>query len=249
MKKTFTLFFLILLALVVQSQVIEAQVMTSPSYSIEQDSLNMGGGLSSSSNYVQESTLGETGTGDSGSANYVLHAGYQQMTPIYLSISVSPVNLSPTIPAVGGGSATGQTTVTVTTDDRAGYELFMKAGSSPALVSGVNSFADYVPAGAAPDFTFTVGASASAFGFSPEGSDIAQAFKDNGAVCNAGSSDTANKCWAGLSTSDTLIASRATGNHPNGSSIVLKFEAASGASNVQPVGSYVATSTITAIAL
>lgn len=250
MKIHLSLFLLLaLIALLIGGNAVHAAVMTSSDYSIEQDSVNFGGGLSSSTNYSQESTAGEVATGEGSSASYKLHAGYQQMTPIYLSISVSPVTLSPTIASVGGGSATGQTAVTVTTDDAAGYELFIRASSTPALVSGANSFADYVPTGASPDFNFIVAPLGSAFGFSPEGSDIVSMFKDNGSVCNTGSSDTANACWKGLTTSDMLIASSASGNHPNGTPTTLKFEAASGASNVQPVGNYGATTTVTAVAL
>lgn len=224
-------------------------VMGSTNYSIESDSVNFGGGLSTSSNYSQESTLGESATGNGESTTYKLHAGYQQMIATYISLSVSPVTLTPAIPVNGGGVANGSTNVTVSTDDPAGYELYISASSSPALVSGADSFADYVPAGIDPDLTFTVLAANSAFGFSPEGSDIVQAFKDNGSVCNAGASDTVNSCWKGLTTSDVLIAKKTSGNHPAGTVTTLKFRAESGASHVQPVGSYTATSTVTVIAL
>jgi hypothetical protein len=226
-----------------------AAVMTSTNYSLQSDSLNFGGGLSSSSNYKQESTAGEMATGDSASASYTLHAGYQQMIPVFISISVSPVVLSPSINSVGGGIATGQTTVTVTTDDVAGYQLSIVASSSPAMVSGANSFADYVTAGANPDFNFTVASPNSEFGFTPEGVDIVARFKDDGSACNTGSSDTPDACWAPLTTSNQLIAQKSSGSYPTGSDTVLKFRAQSGASHVEPPGDYVATSTVTAVAL
>lgn len=225
------------------------QVMQSSSYKLERDSVNFGGGNSSSSNYSQESTFGEVATGDSQSTNYVLHAGYQQMVATYLSLSVSSVNLTPAINTTGGGIANGSTTVSVTTDDAAGYELYIVASSSPALISGANSFADYTPAGVNPDFAFTVASANSAFGFSPEGSDIVQAFKDNGSTCNTGSSDTANACWNGLSTTNQLVAKKSSANHPTGSNTVLEFRAESGSSHVQPSGTYTATTTVTAVAL
>lgn len=227
-----------------------AAVMNSTSYSIQSDSINFGGGKSGSTNYSQESTFGEIATGLSNSTNYQIKAGYQQMQEVYLSIAtVADVTLSPSINSTGGGTANGSTVVTVTTDDPAGYELYIKASSTPALKSGSNSFADYVPAGANPDLTFTVGAATSAFGFSPEGSDIVQKYKDNGSTCNAGSSDTTNACWNALSTVNELIAKKTTGNHPSGTATTLKFRAQSGVSNVQPVGTYTATTTVTAIAL
>jgi hypothetical protein len=226
-----------------------AAVMSSTNYSLQSDSINFGGGLSSSTNYTQESTAGEVATGDSASASYMLHAGYQQMTPVFISLSVSPVTMSPDIPSIGGGTANGQTTVTVTTDDAAGYQLSIAASSSPAMVSGANSFADYVTGGANPDFNWSVPATASEFGFTPEGSYIVQRFKDNGSVCDTGSLDTTNSCWAPLTTSNQLIAQTSSGSYPTGSDTVLKFRAESGASHTQPGGAYVATSTVTAIAL
>ena len=77
------------------------QVMQSTSYKLERDSVNFGGGNASSANYSQESTFGEVATGDSQSTNYALRAGYQQMIATYLSLSVSPVNLTPTINQFG----------------------------------------------------------------------------------------------------------------------------------------------------
>lgn len=238
---------LVMFALIAQP--IFAAVMGSTSYKLQSDSINFAGGFSTSTSYSQESTAGEIASGDSASATYRLHAGYQQMVPVYLSISVSPVNLTPVIPSAGGGAATGDTAITVTTDAAAGYSLFITASSSPALVSGINSFADYVPAGANPDFSFSVLAGNSTFGFTAEGTDISSSFHDNGSVCNAGVSDAVDKCWTGLTTSSQLIAGKSTGNHPSGSVTTLKFRAESGSSNFQPAGTYTATTTVTAVAL
>lgn len=226
-----------------------AAVMTSSNYTIESDSVNFGGGLSTSTNYSQESTFGEIATGPSQSSNYQIRAGYQQMKSVYLSISTSPVALSPSIPSISGGTANGSTIVTVTTDNPAGYELYIKASSSPALKSGVNSFADYTPAGANPDFTFSVAVSASEFAFTPEGTDIAQEYKDNGSSCNIGALDTTDACWNALSTTNELVAQKTSGNHPSGTGTTLKFRAESGTSNTQATGTYTATTTVTAVAL
>lgn len=239
-----------LLLALVYANIAAAQVMTSTNYSIQSDSLNAGGGLSTSTNYSIESTAGEIATGYSSSTNYNLHAGYQQMDSVFLSISApSNVTLAPAIPSVGGGTADGSTSVTVTTDSAAGYQLTIQAAASPALASGSGSFADYAPAGADPDFGFTVAAASSAFGFSPEGSDIASTFKDDGAACNAGASDTADSCWAGLGTAGQLIAERSNSNMPAGTATVLKFRAESGAAHTQAAGTYSAVTTLTAIAL
>jgi hypothetical protein len=241
--------FVVVLSLLV-SQTISAAVMNSTNYSIQSDSVNFGGGLSTSTSYNQESTFGEIATGGSESSTYKIKAGYQQMHVVYLAITAaSDVTLSPTLDGTVAGVSNGSTAVTVTTDNAAGYELSIKASSSPALVSGGNFFADYTPAGANPDFTFSVAAADSEFGFSPEGSDIVASYKDNGSVCNSGSGDTVDSCWDALTTSNELIASKTSGTHPSGSITTLKFRAENGSSHLQSAGVYVATSTLTLIAL
>ena len=125
----------------------------------------------------------------------------------------------------------------------------IRASATPALSSGANNFADYVPAGADPDFAFTTPAAASRFGYTPEGGDIVQRFRDNGAVCNAGASDTASACWAALTTTASTVVTRTTPNHPSGTPTTIRFRAESGATNVQPAGGYTATATLTVLAL
>jgi len=226
-----------------------AQVMQSDNYQIQSDSINIGGGFSSSTNFTLESTAGEVGTGISDSDNYSLRAGYQQMQEVYIALTgANNVVLSPTIPGVTGGTSNGSTTVTVTTDSQAGYSLTIAAESSPALIKGADTIADYVPTGN-PDFTFTTGAADSHFGYSPEGVDVVQRFKDNGAACNAGALNTALACWDGLSTSQETIASYANSNHPSGATTSIRFRVGVGGSVAQPLGVYTATTTITAVAL
>ncbi|HTK32996.1 MAG TPA: hypothetical protein VL335_00405 [Candidatus Paceibacterota bacterium] len=223
-----------------------AQSMSSTNYSIPDQSINFAGKLSSSTNYSVEDTAGEVATGFSASANYGISAGYQQMNIVTLSV-VPPTNvtLSPALGGVSGGSANGSTTFTVTTDDAAGYTATLTASSSPALVSGSNSFADYSPAGAAPDYTYSVLPTNSNFGFSVQGSDADQRFKNNGSVCNTGSNTTASTCWDGLSTSPKAVAGRTTNNTPSGTQTVLYFRAATGSNHIQVNGTYVATTTLT----
>jgi hypothetical protein len=239
-----------ILVLFVVAQPIVVAVMESTNYSIQSDSVNFGGGLSDSPNYSLESTFGEVATGLGESANFSLKAGYQQMQEVYLAIGTIPnVTLSPAINGNIGGTSNGQAVVTVVTDNLAGYELYIKASSSPALVSGGDSFADYVPAGADPDFTFSIVATVAEFAFSPEGADITAEYLDNGVTCNAGALDTVDSCWRGLSTSNELIAESSTSNHPAGTDTTIKFRAESGASNIQPAGVYTATTTVTAISI
>ncbi len=226
------------------------QAMSSGSYRIQSDSLNFGGGLLTSTTYFIQDTVGEIATGESTSTNFKMKAGYQQMQENILSLSVpSSVTMSPSIGGVTGGTANGSTTFTVITDNPAGYMVTIKASSSPAMQSSLSSIADYVPAGGDPDFTFSIPSNSSAFGFSVEGNDIDQRFKDNGSVCNIGSGDASDKCWVGLSTSQQTIVSRNSPNHPSGTVTKIKFRAQSGSAHVQVEGTYVATTTITALSL
>ena len=230
-------------------QAVNAQVMQSASYQIESDSINVGGGLASSTTYVLEDTVGEQATGESSSGSYNLKAGYQQMLEVYLAITAAAdVTMSQTIGGVSGGNATGSTMVTVTTDNRAGYQLSINALNSPAMQDGANTIADYVPSGD-PDFTFTTGASDSHFGYSPEGSDIVSRFRDLAGSCNSGSGDTADACWDGMSTSPSVIAESNDANHPSGTDTTIKFQVGVGGSANQVPGTYVATTTLTLIAL
>jgi hypothetical protein len=227
-----------------------AEVMQSTSYKIQTDSLNFGGGISTSSSYSLESTAGEVATGDSSSTNFNLRAGYQQMTGSFIALS-APVDviMSPSLPGVTGGISNGSTTVTVTTDSPAGYSLTIQAESSPAMVSGINTIADYIPAGANPDFNFTTGSTDSHFGFSVNGIDIVGKFLNVGGICNSGSSDEFLKCWDGLSTGDQIIAQSASANSPSGATTTIEFRVGLGNAIVQSEGLYTATTTLTALPL
>jgi hypothetical protein len=230
--------------------VVAAQVMQSGNYRIQSDSVNFGGGYTTSTNYNLESTAGEVGTGDLSSASYGLGAGYQQMQETYLSMSgFSSVSLSPSIPGVSGGFANGSTSVLILTDSAAGYELQVSASESPAMRKGSDTIADYAPVGANPDYTFITDPPDSHLGYTPEGVDIVQRFKDGGGLCNTGSSDTSLACWDGLSTTGEPVARRTSANHPAGSTTTLNFRVGIGGAVLQPSGTYTATTTITAVTL
>lgn len=251
-KKRFFTILIIAFVFMANSPFLFAEMMSSPNYKIQSDSANFGGGLSNSSNYRIEDTVGEVATGESSSANYKLKAGYQQMHEVYLAMTnAADVTMSPSLGGLSGGTSNGSTATTVTTDSLAGYQLFIKASSTPALqgFSGSASISDYTPAGADPDFTFSVAPTDGEFGFTPEGTDIAAKYKDNGSACNTGSGDTADACWNALSTSNETVSSRSTGNHPNGTATTLKFRVTLGSSHLQLEDTYTATTTLTAVAL
>lgn len=231
-------------------QITSAQVMSSTNYKIQSDSVNVGGGRSTSTNYGLESTMGEVATGISSSTNYQLLAGYQQMQEVYLSMSVpSAVILSPSLGGLTGGISTGSTSVVVVTDSPAGYQIIIKASSSPAMRSGVNTIPDYTPGGGVPDFAFVNTASSVSFAFSPEGTNLATRYKDNGATCGVGALDTAQRCWDGLSTTDRVIVNATAANQPSGATTTVRFQVGIGGSVAVPTGTYIATTTLTALPL
>ncbi len=226
-----------------------AQVMQSPTYKIQSDSINAGGADSTSSLYKLGDTLGEVGTGDSNSSNYFLHAGFWQMQGSYISIT-SPSDLALThIGGINGEGSEGTMSWVVTTDNTAGYSMSIETTTVPALKSALDSFADYTPAGADPDYNFSILPTTSAFGFSPEGTDVNSRFKDNGSACNTGSGETTGKCWDGLSLSVKTIAGSTGSNHPSGTTTSVRFRAESGASHIQTSGAYQASIVVTALTL
>lgn len=226
-----------------------AYIASSTNYRLERDSINFSGTRSTSSNYLAEDTLGEVGTGRGTSTNYRVEAGYQQAEGTITISAPADVTLTPALTTLSGGLATGSAIWTVSTDNPAGYTLSIRAASSPALQSGSNFFANYTPASAStPDFTWSVVSTTSEFGFTPEGTDIASTYKDDGITCATGSSDTSTACWDSITTSNK-ITSRKTSSAPSGSSTTVKFRAEAGASSSQAAGDYQAIITVTAIAL
>lgn len=232
-------------------QVSIAQVMQSTNYQIDSDSVNVTGGFAESSSYQMESTVGEVGTGDSDSTSFSVRAGFQQMQAVQVSLSpIGNVILSPSIPGVSGGTANGSTTFTVITDSPAGYEVVMSAEASPALQeqASANTIADYIPTGTA-DYTFSVDASDAHFGYSVESVAAASRFFNDGGSCDTGATNTALQCWDGLSTTTAVVATDSSANQPAGTDVTVHFRVGIGGSVSQPPGTYIATTTVTAIAL
>jgi hypothetical protein len=195
-------------------------------------------------------TVGEAGTGFSSSTSYVMSAGYWNSTNTYISVSDSQNVTLASINGVAGGESTASSTWTVITNNTLGYQLTVSASTNPALKATEGSVADYTPASSDPDFAFSVGPTASMFGFSPEGVDIPSRFKDNGSSCNTGSSDTTGTCWDGFSTSEKVIAQSSTSNEPSGIVTTLQYKVKIGSSRLQEASSnYSASITVTATTL
>lgn len=227
-----------------------AQVRTSSNYQLQSDSINAGGGLSTSTSYRQESTIGEIGTGFASSSNYSLYAGYQQMQEVFIGLSVSgDVSMTPDLPGLTGGTSNGSTTLTVTTDSPSGYQLTIVAENDPAMQTGSSdSIADY-EAGASADFSFITGGSDAHFGFSVEGVHISQFFLSDGGTCGIGSFSISLSCWDGLDTSAIVIASDTSPNHPAGATTTINFRVGIGSGAGVASGVYTATTTVTALPL
>ena len=228
-----------------------AETMGSSNYQIQSDSLNVGGGYSSSGSYQLESTAGEVATGLTSSDSFRVYAGFQQTQGSYIALSTSgDVTLSPTLQGVSGGYASGTASANVVTDSPGGYSMTIQAENSPAMQSDTHTIADYASDTADPDYSFSVTASEAELGFSPEGADIVERYLDLGGSCNqSGGSDTSDTCWDGLSTTPTTIALGSGSNHPSGTDTTIVFQLGIGASVNQAPGMYVATSTITVTAL
>lgn len=226
-----------------------AVVASSPNYVLDRDSLNFGGGLSSSASYQMESTVGEAATGFGSGAAFNVRAGFQQMDATStISISATgAITMTPSLVGTVAGTSTGQSTVLVTTNNSNGYNLYIEADTAPALQAGANSFADYTPGGAAPDLSFTNSASTKQFGYSPEGTHIVSRFKDDGSNCNTGALDTADSCWDGLSTSPEAIATSGAGNAPGGTNTTVKLQAVIGSATTLNAGSYAANLVFSAV--
>ncbi len=233
------------------SSLVQSYVASSSNYILQSDSVNFGGGYATSTSYKIQDTLGEIGSGIYSSTTMIMNGGYQAMPlDIYLAIT-SPANptMSAAISGVSGGTSNGSSTWQVQTDNPAGYELSVKADTSPALTSGANSFADYTPSFSSPDYSWNTPATESRFGFSPEGDDILDKFLDNGVSCNVGVLDTADACWTGFSTTNQVISRSTSPNYPTGGSTTIKFKAQVGSSKTQQSGTYSANITVTAVTL
>lgn len=228
-----------------------AYEMSSTNYRILESSINIGGqDIQTSTSYRMRESIGEVAVGDATSTSYKLRSGYQPMLETYISLSVSAasVQMSPDISGLTGGIATGTFFATVVTDNPGGYSLYVNASTSPALKSGTESFADYTP-NTIPDYSWSVLATTSEFGFTPEGADIVQKFKDNGSnLCATSTSDTPDSCWYNFSTSNETISILYSSNHPSGAQTAIKLKAESGVNNIQQSGAYQAIITTTAVA-
>lgn len=248
-KKSSTISLFIFLGLFGFGVVTDGYVASSTNYRIERDSINFGGGFSTSTNYIIRDTLGEVATGDSSSDSYILYAGYRQpLTEYYVSISLADDLALSNISGLLDGTTSGSRDWLVTTNNPIGYSLAIRASTNPAMTGALDNFADYSPVGVVPDFEFTVGNGEAVFGISPNGADVITYFRDESGVCGTGTGNTLSRCWDGLSTSNLTISSSNGSNHPDGEETEVEFQAGIGVGKIMPAGSYQANVTLTATA-
>ncbi len=242
----------IALTLVVSTPIVSAYVASSSSFTLEKDSINFSGTENSSSTlYRMSDTVGEVATGGSVGTSFNLNAGYRAMeASTYITLS-SPGDIAlSSINQADRGLSEGSATWNVVTNNTNGYRLSIKASTDPALQSSSSSFADYTPTGVVPDYTWSVGATSSEFGFTPEGNDVVSRFLNDGlSICNTGSGNTTSTCWDAFDTTDITIAESSAANNPSGANTLVRVKAEIGSSATQTEGSYSSTLTVTAITL
>jgi hypothetical protein len=166
--------------------------------------------------------------------------------------SPSNITMSPTIPGLTGGAATGTATWTVITNDSSGYSVTHVASSTTmdGDTQG-DSFVAYTPVGATTtDYTWSTAAGDAEFGYSTisydDGTSIDTMFKDTGAICGAGSNTTYNRCWKPVTTSAETIYNRSTETTSSGTTFTIDYQAESGSSAFTVEDTYTATTTVTA---
>jgi len=226
------------------------------------DSMNSGGGSASGGSYSLQDTTGEFAVGDSSGGAYNMNAGYQAVAieDTTIAITVAPSDVTMTAyDGVGSNSGLGNTSLTIVTNSYTGYSLSLAKSNLTIealrcvndLVSkcGDSYFDDYAPAGAVPDFSWTMAADKAMFGFAPKGGDISQRYKNNDIdTCGTGSIyDGINYCWDGLGSSASLIAERNSPTSELGSTTSIYFKSANGANHIQPSGTYKADLVVTAV--
>jgi hypothetical protein len=162
-----------------------------------------------------------------------------------LNCPLTTVAMTPAIPGMTGGTASTTLDCGVVTNNAGGYNLSVHATATPALASGVKTFAD---AATTPfyDWAGTVATGESKFGFAVSSTDVVTALKNNGSACNAGSGISNLFCFQGFNnTTDIPIVSR--GSDTGGAIVTttMRFIAEVGATKNQGTGSYVATVVVT----
>lgn len=166
-----------------------------------------------------------------------------------LSLTCPTAVTMSSISGLTGGTSFSVASCNVKTNSTGGYLLYVKASSTPALVNNSNPayyFDDYSTT--TPEYTWTVGAASSSFGFSVSSTGVVAAFKNDGATCGGGTTSTYSNCFRSFSTSNINIASKVSTTDVNGVNTDIGLKAEVGTTRNQQTGTYVAGITVTAVA-
>jgi hypothetical protein len=156
--------------------------------------------------------------------------------------SPSDVTLTPNIPGMTGGVATGSAAWTVTTNNSSGYKLELAASTTPAMQSGADSFSDYTEATPGTPENWSVSAADSEFGFGISGTHAETKYS----VCTNG----AGQCFEGFTGTTKMQVSHSNAEtSSSGTSTSVNFKAESGSAHSQPSGAYAGYITATATTL
>ncbi len=187
------------------------------------------------------------------SSNFTIR---QEITDeISFLVSAANVTMVGTIQGLTGGYATGTTFTVVRSNDPQGYTMTLGFSSTTAMSATSSGYINnYTPAAtSAPDFTWVDNSSGQAaeFGYTVSASttgEVDLSFRNNGSACNAGSNETADRCWQNPTTTAAAETIVSTTGAVNSSTTTIKFKVAvpSNPSPALPSGFYVATATLTA---
>ncbi len=150
-------------------------------------------------------------------------------------------------PALGVASntAVGSSAWIVRTNNISGYHLDVKASASPALVSGLNSFADYTEGVVGTPEAWTTSSGAKEFGYSAYGNDVLTTTWGTGATCGTTTPIGINMKYVGFKTADKTIANSGVVTTTTGTTTNICFGAEQN-TVFAPSGTYTATITATA---
>ena len=149
---------------------------------------------------------------------------------------------------VANDSSIGSSSWIVKTNNTLGYTLAVKASTAPALKSGSNTFEDYTEAVVGTPEVWSVGSGAKEFGYSAYGTDTATATWGTSASCGTGGVPAGAQKYVGFSTTDKIIAQKATVTPTTGITTNICFAAQQNAIYAAS-GTYTATITATATTL
>lgn len=159
----------------------------------------------------------------------------------------SDLTMSPAI-SMSNDSSIGTAVWNVQTNRVTGYSLAVKASASPALVSGVNSFADYTEASSGTPDAWVVASGDKEFGFSAFGPNTNTSTWGTGSDCGTGGTPNTNLKYIGFETTDRIVGQQGTATTIAGVNTTVCFAAEQ--NNVfAPSGTYTATITATATEL